>query len=174
MEFKIFGPFPIELDGDGSIPNSVRDFWDLVEKNAAGLSEAKGCYVFGIQSSGGPRITPWYIGKTNNQTFATECFKAHQRNHYWRALSRRKRKRPYLFFLAALTKGGRRFSKNRNARKIDFLETYLIGLGLRANANLLNKRDTKLYREIVVPGLLNSGHGSPGGPANNLRKSLKF
>jgi hypothetical protein len=53
---------------------------------------------------------------------------------------------------------------------INFLETYLIGLALRANKNLLNKSDTKLYREVVFPGFLNSFPGSPGGPAKDSEK----
>jgi hypothetical protein len=97
MNFKTFGPFEIKLDKYGNIPISMTAFWDALSLKRPGLSEARGCYLFGIRSSGGLRIVPWYIGKTNNQTFELECFKPHQRNHYSRALSYYDRAKPFLY-----------------------------------------------------------------------------
>jgi hypothetical protein len=173
MNFKTFGPFEINLDEYGNIPNSMTAFWDAVELNHSGLPAARGCYLFGIRASGGPRIEPWYIGKTNYQTFDSECFKPHQRNHYSRALNFFQKRTPFLYLISQMTENGR-FYKGQAPTCIDFLETYLIGFGLRANRELLNKRDTKLYREIVMPGFLNSGKGNPGDPANDLRATLMF
>jgi hypothetical protein len=149
-------------------------FWKAVASKHDGLSAARGCYLFGIGSSGGPRIVPWYIGKTNKQAFDLECFKPHQRNHYSRAINRYERARPCLFLIAQIMANGKKFYRGRAPGSIEFLETYLIGFGLRANKELLNKRDTKFYREVVMPGFLNSGQGHAGGPANDLRDALKF
>lgn len=136
MHFKTFGPFGITLDGYGNIPNSMTTFWDGVDAQRSGLSDARGCYVFGIRSSGGPRIFPWYIGKTNCQTFSTECFKPHQRNHYSRALNFYDNKTPFLYLIAQMTDNESHFYKGQGAASIEFLETYLIGFGLRANKDL--------------------------------------
>jgi hypothetical protein len=174
MIFKTFGPFEIGLDVHRSIPASMRPFWENVEVHHNGLPAARGCYVFGIRTSGGPRITPWYIGRTNRQTFETECFKAHQRNHYWGAMNRYDRAKPFLFLVAQMKEDGQRFYRGQALAAIDFVETYLIGFGLRANPELLNKRDTRLYREVRIRGLLNSGYGNPGSPTNELRLALDF
>lgn len=174
MKFKIFGPFAIELDTYGNIPNSMNAFWSAVESSHPGLSSARGCYLFGIRSSGGPRIVPWYIGKTNRQAFDPECFMPHQRNHYSRAVNFYERARPFLYLVAQMMAHGQKFYRGRAPHDIEFLETYLIGFGLRANEDLLNKRATKFYRETVLPGFLNSGAGHPGNPANDLRSTLKF
>jgi hypothetical protein len=174
MNFKTFGPFEIKLDDFSNIPNSMTAFWRAVELSQAGLSEARGCYLFGIRTSGGPRIDPWYVGKTNNQTFELECFKSHQRNHYSRAINFYTRARPFLYLIAQITKNGGRFYGGQAPNSTDFLETYLIGFGLRANPKLLNKRDTKLYREVVMLGFLNSNKGNPGNPASDLRHTLRF
>lgn len=174
INFKTFGPFEIKLDEYGNIPNSMTDFWATVELKYSGLSAARGCYLFGIRTSGGPRIVPWYIGKTNYQTFESECFKAHQRKHYSRAINFYDRAKPFLYLIAQMTKNGKRLYRGQAPTSIEFLETYLIGFGLRANKDLLNKRDTKLYREVVMPGFLNSGKGNPGDSAGDLRCTLNF
>jgi hypothetical protein len=76
-----------------------------------------------------------------------------------------------MYFVPRVTKGGR-FYKGTSPKSIKFLETYLIGLGLRVNADLRNRRETKLYREMVVPGFLNSTPGDPGAPARSLKASF--
>lgn len=173
MIFKIYGPYPIKLDDYGNIPASLTEFWDTIEESHDGLSTARGCYVFGISSSGGKRIAPWYIGKTNRQTFDAECFKSHQRNHYSKAINYYQRARPHLYLIPQLTNSGR-FSTAKVSNSIAFVETYLIGFGLWANEELLNKRDTKLYREIELPGFLNSKTGKPGKSSNELQRTFYF
>lgn len=174
MQFGTVGPFEIPLDEWGNISVSLSDFWEEVELEWRGLAAGRGCYIFGIGSSGGSRIEPWYVGKTNHQGFVSECFNAHQRNHYSRALNRYTRAKPYLYLIPQFTNNGSRLYRGRSGPAIDFLETYLIGIALRANSDLLNKRDTKLYREVVLPGFLNSTQGNPGAAAVKLRQSLKF
>ena len=173
MNFRTFGPFPIALDEHGNIPQSMNEFWKSVNSSHTGLSEARGCYVFGINSSGSKRILPWYVGMTNRQSFEFECFKSHQRNHYSRAINHYRRARAHLYVIAQLAESGK-FYRGTAGKAIMFLETYLIGFALYANEDLLNKRDTKLYRELVVPGFLNSKTGNPGKPATELRRTFYF
>jgi hypothetical protein len=174
MRFGTFGPYAIPLDEYRNIPVSLSDFWEEVDSGWQGLSGALGCYVFGVVTSGTDRVAPWYVGKTNNQGFASECFTPHKRNHYSEALNHYDRAKPQLYLIAQFTGDGDRLSRGSSGPAIDFLETYLIGLALRANEDLLNKKDTKLYREVVFPGFLNSFPGSPGAPANRLRQTLNL
>ena len=169
--FAVYGPLSIDLDDDGNIPRSMRGFWASADELRSGLRGAKGCYVFGIRSSGGSRITPWYIGKTNNQTFEGECFKPHQRVHYGYALNKYVRKRPVMYLIPQLATGGKLY-RGRAGRAIEFVEKYLIGFGLFANEDILNKKDTKLYNEVVVPGLLNSGKGKRSFATKSLCHTL--
>lgn len=174
MEFGTFGPFEIPVDDWGNMASSLSDFWESVDLEWSGLRNGRGCYVFGLSKSGGSRIEPWYIGKTNRQGFENECFKAHQLNHYGRALNRYDRAKPHIYLIPQFANNGKHLYRGKAGTAIDFLETYLIGIALRANFNLLNKRDTKLYREVILPGFLNSAPGNPGSGANKLRQSLYF
>lgn len=173
MIFETFGPFSIHIDIVNNVPKSRVLFWKEIENSEEGLSTAKGCYMFGIKSSGGPCIFPWYIGKTNSQGFYKECFGPHQRLHYLSALKNYERAVPYLFLVTQLT-GENKFYRGANSKTIDDLELYLISLGLRANPKLLNRHSTKFYREVVMPGFLNSSKGHIGAPAKSLRRSFKL
>jgi hypothetical protein len=167
MKFSTFGDFQINLDAYGNIPGDLSSFWSIV---GADLRSAKGCYVFGIRTSGGASVYPWYVGKTLN-SFESECFQPHKRVLYGKALNYYKRKSPCLFLIARLTDGGS-FYKGASAISINFLERHLISLGLQVNQDLLNKRDTKLYREVQVRGILNEGY--PDEPARELRRALRL
>jgi hypothetical protein len=57
-------------------------------------------------------------------------------------------------------------------RDIDFLETMLIGMALERNKDLLNARKTKLLREMIVPGIINTPQARPTGPVIDLRNAL--
>jgi hypothetical protein len=174
MQFGTFGPFKVPVDDWGNVSTTLSEFWERADAEWRGLSNGRGCYVFGLSKSGGSRIEPWYVGKTNKQGFESECFKAHQLNHYSRARSRYERAKPHLYLIPQFTNNGTRLYRGHAGAAIDFLETYLIGIALRANSELLNKRDTKLFRELILPGFLNSSAGSPGEGAIRLRKSLRF
>ena len=173
MRFGTFGPYEIPLDEYWNIPASLSDFWEEVNSDWQGLSGARGCYVFGVVTSGTSRVEPWYVGKTSNQGFDPECFSPHKRNHYSAALNRYDRAKPKLYLIAQFTDNGDRLYRGSSGPAIDFLETYLIGLALRANKDLLNKSDTKLYREVVFPGFLNSNPGNPGEGANRTPANTK-
>jgi len=98
MRFGTFGPFDIPRDEYGNVSDSLSDFWEAVDSEWEALSNGRGCYVFGISPSGGSRVEPWYVGKTNRQGFDCECFTPHKLNHYSRALNRYDRGKPRLFW----------------------------------------------------------------------------
>ncbi|MBL0175140.1 MAG: hypothetical protein IPP94_07740 [Ignavibacteria bacterium] len=74
----------------------------------------------------------------------------------------------YLLLLARQTPKGKFSKPGKNGiRDVEDLELLLIGAALERNDNLLNKQATKIVREAIVPGFLNS----PKGAGN--RKSVK-
>ena len=170
MIFQTFGPFRIRLDEYGNIPEELEEFWAQVEEEKSGLSNAKGCYLFGIKTSGGSSIYPWYIGKTLN-SFCRECFQPHKIVAYDRSIRRYERANPYLLLIPRLTNRGSLY-KGSGALSTNFLEKHLISLGLQANPDLQNKRDTKLYREVRLRGILNSDGGKPSKATTELRRAL--
>lgn len=163
MNFDILGPFEIPLDEDGKIASSngpLEPFWQAADDAMPGLRQGHGCYVFCIRTSGGPSYLPWYVGKTE-KGFAKECFQSHKWQHYEKAMAKYKRAKPFMFLIPSLTADGK-LSRAKRPRTISFLEDYLIGLGISRNDELRNKKDTKYYREICVPGLLNGKAGRNG------------
>jgi hypothetical protein len=172
MIFQTFGAFPIDLDSYGNIPGDLCEFWSQVEQETAGLSSAKGCYVFGIKTSGGPSVFPWYMGKTL-RSFDVECFQYHKRVLYAKAISFYKRATPCIFFIPRMTNGGL-FYSGSGAIATNFLDRHLISLGLQVNPDLLNKKDTKLYREVQLRGILNSEGTRPDQAAKALRLALRL
>ncbi|MGD9729611.1 MAG: hypothetical protein AB7Q81_12860 [Gammaproteobacteria bacterium] len=136
---------------------SLNAFWEEVNKEEEGLSEAIGCYIFSIRAGKG--LLPWYVGLAEKQTFRKECFAPHKLNHYNDAIANRKGT-PTLTLIPKFTEGDRFAKPSKNGhRDIQLLETMLIGACLRRNKGLLNAKDTKLLREMVVPGLLNNQQG---------------
>ncbi len=172
MIFHTFGAFQIPLDGYRNIPDDLGEFWARVEQEKVGLSNAKGCYVFGIKTGGTPSIRPWYIGKTVN-SFVVECFQPHKRFKYAAAINYYKRAIPQLFLISRLTRGGA-FYQGSSATSTNFVERHLISLGLQSNSDLLNKRDTKLYREVQLHGILNSDRGKLDEAAKALRLAFRL
>ncbi len=155
MKYDIYGPFLIDRVGrlvDKSA-KSTRAFWSSIEEEVEGLSTAVGCYVFCIGTK------PWYVGLAEKQTFRKECFQPHKINAFNSALNKRKGK-PYLVFLSKLTKKGRFAKPGINGHKATrFLEDLLIGMALINNSSLENIKGTKLMKELVVPGIINTPQG---------------
>ena len=172
MNFETFGPFRIWLDDRGNIPDDLGKFWEQVDNERAGLSSAKGCYLFTIRTSGGSSLSTWYVGKTD-KSFSRECFQPHKRVIYAKSLSRYKRAVPYLLLIPRLTDHGALY-KGNGERSTVFLEDYLIGVGLQANPQLENKRDTKLYRELRLLGILNSRGSKPNKATAELKRALRL
>jgi hypothetical protein len=133
-------------------------FWERVESELEeGLSGAIGCYILSIRAGKG--ALPWYVGLAVKQSFRKECFTSHKLVHYNDAITGRKG-RPLLTLIAKYTPNWKIVSPTGNAhRDIQFLEKMLISNCLSRNPNLYNVRDTKLLREMVVHGLLNTPQG---------------
>lgn len=177
MNFQTYGPFKVEVQPNGLIGKNQAKLWEEANKMFTNLPEAKGCYVFGIRR-GGQRIVPWYVGKTNRQSFRNEWFTADKLSHYNNSfagkMSKRKKKgNSYLYFVPKFTKKGRLY-KGNSSSGIDFLEKYLIGLAITANKDLKNTMSTKPFRQITYPGFLNNPRGSLSKSSIELRLSLKI
>jgi hypothetical protein len=137
---------------------SLRDFWNRADVEVEdGLSGAIGCYIFSIRAGKGS--LPWYVGLAEKQSFRKECFSSHKLVHYNNAIAARKGT-PLLTLIAKYTPKDKLINPTGNEHKdIQFLETMLISNSLSRNPDLYNARDTKMLREMVVPGLLNSPQG---------------
>ncbi|MGO9768178.1 MAG: hypothetical protein ACLPSW_01225 [Roseiarcus sp.] len=170
--FDTLGPFRIRLDEHGNIPRKLDKFWAGVENEKSGLSSGKGCYLFGIKTSGASSLYPWYVGKTG-KSFCSECFQPHKRVIYLESISRYERVNAYLLLIPRLTEGGALYTGN-GATPTSFLENHLIHLGIQANPELQNKKNTKLFREVQLPGILNSSVGQPSGATTELRRALRL
>jgi hypothetical protein len=173
MKFAIYGGFEIQRQPNwhGAFDKENRKlFWENVEANKPRLSEACGCYVFAIQNGGNFRA--WYVGKTEKNTFSGECFEIQKKliyneilvDHAGQAL---------LFLIPRLATSGK-FSKPRQSgyHDVEFLETMLIGIALKTNPELANIRKTKLLKEMVVPGVINSPPGKPPLRVQDLKNAL--
>ncbi|MEI6320070.1 MAG: hypothetical protein WCS09_16250 [Pseudomonadota bacterium] len=150
---------------------TLASFWKAAETSLEpGVPEAIGCYIFSIKA--GPGELPWYVGMAGKQSFRKECFTPHKIQHYNNAIAAR-RGSPRLTLLAKYTPG-LKFVKPTSARQRDVeeLETLLIANALSRNPDLLNVRDTKLLREMVVPGLLNTPPGQPNAAVKRFKSLL--
>ena len=158
MQFRIFGPYDIPRNGH-LISRDKADknyFWDEIEKDAEGLPDACGCYVFTI------RERVWYIGMAEKQSFKKECFQHHKLTLYHEAINKvgMKAGNPRLLLIAKTTPGNSFSAPSPNGhRDIQFLEKLILGQAMSHNPDLQNLKDTKLLRELNVPGVLNTKKG---------------
>ena len=171
--YQVFGPFNLHKSGKLVDKHYRKNFWTDVEHRAPGLPNALGCYVFGIKAAKG--AFPWYVGKTEKGNFRGETWTPHKLNLYNEALNFGKKKKgtPQLFLIARRTKGGK-FAKPRRSGIGDVraLENLLIGTCLLRNRHLLNAKQTKHLRSIVVPGYMNEQPGARPKAASELAKLL--
>ena len=163
----MYGGFPItrKPNRHGLFNN---DFWNQVTETDETLPTACGCYIFALQNGG--NIVTWYVGKTEKRTFYKECFEATKINYYNEI--RRPQRGADIVPLAAVDQLGEKFSKPTRSGycDIDFLEILLSGMALEQK-NLANIKKTKLLREMIVPGVINSPQARPTGPVIDLRKT---
>ena len=173
MKFEIHGPFEIPRI-NGLIDNSAaskRKFWATVGAQAPKLPDACGCYIFSVKAKRG--ALPWYVGRTTKRTFKGEALGAHQVNHYNHALGQKIGVKPQMFFLAKLTPSGRAAKPSGNSHAdIEFLETFLFGVALKRNPNLRNAKSTKFFKNLVVPGVINSPRRPPTSPERALKAAF--
>ena len=161
MNFLPHTPIEIPRQHTGLIAadkQSMATFWSQVEAELdEGLSGAIGCYIFSIRAGKGS--LPWYVGLAERQSFRKECFTSHKLVHYNNAIASRKGT-PLLTLIAKYTPRGKIVNPTGSQhRDIQFLETMLISNCLGRNSTLYNAKDTKILREMVVPGLLNTPAG---------------
>ena len=136
-------------------------FWDEeVDKSEPGLSGACGCYVISVHEK------VWYVGLAQKQDFVTECSTPHKMLKLINA-ARMAKGDAALHFIAPTTPGGKFAKPSPTLKDIAELETMLIMHALKRNKHLLNKRETKFIRSVVVPGILNSRQGY--GKAKSVR-----
>ena len=173
MEFYVYGPFKMIRNSETGLiahdATSKKRFWESVEEQEEGLSSACGCFVFAMSAGGGKR--PWYVGKAERQNFRKECFQPHKINNYNSVVAKQKGK-PYLYFIAKVTRSGSQFSKPKQSKSVDKLESMITGLALSRNKELLNLNGTKHMRELIVHGIINAQQGNPGNASLDLKKTL--
>ena len=174
MKFRVEGPFELPREDSGlmidSSPESKSEYWEGIEESCPGLPDACGCYVFTVIASRGS--LPWYVGKTERQTFKKESLNYHKLDHFNKVISKRKG-RPALFFLPQLT-AANKYRKPTNTKRpaIQELESLLIGMALNRNNDLLNVSGTKWLNQLTVTGFLND-RMSKSGPGKQLRDLFK-
>ena len=137
---------------------SLNEYWRRVDSEIEdGLSGSIGCYVFSVRAGKG--TLPWYVGLAEKQSFRKECFTSHKLLHYNNIVAGRKGT-PLLTLIAKYTPGEKLIGPTGSGhRDIQFLETLLISSCLSRNSDLCNKKDTKLLREMIVSGILNTPQG---------------
>lgn len=166
MEFRVYGPFELPRQKSGLVAAdaaSRRTFWAVIEDASPGLTQACGCYVFAIKAARG--IKPWYVGKSEKQPFRKECLTPHKINHYNDGTVPR-RGRPLLYLIAQVAPSGR-FRKPTSTKR-----PAIAALALTKNSELLNVSGTRMHRELVVHGVLNSPSRGTGVAGKELRKIL--
>ena len=171
MNFFPHTPIEIPRRSGGLIAadkESLSQFWSRVEVELeAGLSGAIGCYIFAVRAGKG--VLPWYVGLAAKQSFKKECFTSHKLVHYNNVVSERKGT-PFLTLVSKYTPGGKLQNPTVNLHcDIQYLETLLIANCMSRNPNLYNKRDTKLLRKMVIPGLLNTPVGKAATSVSSFR-----
>ena len=171
--YTIHGPFTIKKkEGLVSRNKDVkRNFWNEVRKTEESLPSACGCYLFAIRAGKGTK--PCYVGLTGKQTFEHECFASQKLNIYNEALAHKKGA-PVLFLLAKRTSKGKfvKPGKNRHASS-EFLETFLIGVAIDKNPELMNIQKTKFLREMCVPQLINTPRRKPTRSESKFKKAIE-
>ena len=170
-KYEPFGPFKMPRSGSLVNKHEFRQFWSDIEQQSPRLSGAVGCYIFAIRAGRGAK--PWYVGKTEKGNFKGETWSPHKLNIYSDALNVRKRGTPLLYLIAKRTTVGR-YAKPRKGGigEIRALENLLIGICLLRNRKLLNAKQTKHLKGIVVPGYMNEQPGARSVSATSLARLL--
>lgn len=136
------------------------DFWKKVDSTYyEDASAGVGCYIFSIRAGKG--ALPWYVGMAEKQSFKKECFTPHKLNHYNYAIANKKGT-PLITIIPRYTPNYKLCTPNgAGYNDIRKLETMLIAQCITRNQALLNIRDTKILREMVLPGFINNPQGKP-------------
>ena len=169
-KFQTFGPFRMKRNGSLVDTNEFAKLWKTIEQQSPGLSRAVGCYVFAIRAGKGAK--PWYVGKTEKRNLKDETCFAHKLKVYSKALNRRKGT-PLLYLIAKQTRVGRCAKPRKGGiGDVRALENLLIGSCLLRNSKLLNVKQVKHPKGIIVPGYMNEPPGARSASAKGLAKVL--
>ena len=176
MNYETYGPFEIPLKDakKGKVKvldftkGALREFWSRVDEQLSGLSDAVGCYIFATRHNRGD--TPWYVGQTKN-SFKNECFQSHKQNLYNDVFIDIARGTPVMILVARCTAKGRKPAKSVSSQEADYVEQLLISKALLKNSKLANIKNTRFFKELVLPGVQNNPKGKPG-PGHMLLKSI--
>jgi hypothetical protein len=176
MNFEVFGPFHVKLSADGAIDRTSeakRKFWNDVEDKRSGLKNSRGCYAFVIMSGKTEKV--WYVGKSQKQRFENEVFRPHKLKVYDRSiLLVKSAPKPRIYLIANLNLQNQLLSPGGAPRAIAFVEKMLIGMAYAGNRDLMNRLDTKILRELSIPGLYKGiDDRAPSKPALALAKILE-
>jgi hypothetical protein len=151
-----------------------RKFWNDVENKQSGLKNARGCYAFVIMAGKTEKV--WYVGKSQKQRFESELFTPHKLKVYGKSISSVKgTPKPRIYLIANLSLQNQLLSPGGAPRTIAFVEKMLITMAYGSNRNLMNRVDTKILRELKIPGLYrgtDADDGAPSKPALALAKIL--
>src|SRR5690606_13536831 len=95
-----------------------------------------------------------------------ECFQPSKILHYNSVVSKLRNSRPVLLLIPKVTSGGRYITQsNGYEREFKALESFLIRATIDNNPDLLNVQGTRAFRNMVVPGFMNSPKGQMAFPA---------
>lgn len=173
MKFSVHGPYVIPRKGlkknivdDASLPL----FWEDIDYDEEGISGGIGCYIFAVKAAKG--IVPWYVGKTNKQRFSKECFTDRNIkiiNH----IIDENFGTPIVMLIAQRTANNGTLKKPSatEIKEITELEKLLISFALHKNPEIKNYQHTRLFRNLVVPGIINT---PPGGQSNSVKALRKI
>jgi len=174
MKFQPYGPFELpRSQGNADIDRDKKNwFWKSIESRHPFLPGAIGCYIFATKAAKGYK--PWYVGKTDKQSFARETWNDRNLLNYGQVI-RKHKGLPMLFLLAKTTPRGRfqRPTMRKKVGAIVALEQMLIATCLQRNSGLLNKRTIKYLMNMQVPGYVNESPGARKGGARALARLLK-
>jgi hypothetical protein len=174
LKFDIVGPFEVKrYTTKGLITNeSVAALKTAVEEDEVGLSNACGCYVFGIQAGRG--MTPYYAGQSLRRSIFKEAMNHANITKYNVVLASTKGT-PVLFLVPWLTNGGklRKPSKKQGSSSVlNFVEDWLIATALRKNKNLINNKQTSFLRKVHITGAFNAKHGEATSQSSKFCKMM--
>ena len=111
------------------------------------LKEGVGCYIFSIKKHG--KIIPWYVGKTQNQTFEKECFHYHKFAKYSEVFMNQ-RGIPMLTLIAKVKE--QQLGLSKSSKGVSELEEMLIRICAMKNNNLSNVSTATTAKRLQVEG----------------------
>ena len=152
MRYEVFGPFPFCTTKGVRHRKALRQFWAEREKDgrSKGLCDAVGVYVWTV-TEGAKRI-PWNVGIASKRGFKGRF--PEKEATFLRFLAERPDAKIEVYLLARRSKT-ERFSKTRQTKLNDWLETMLIGSSISVNPELMNSAKSKYLRTTDVDGYLN-------------------